>query len=247
MPYKNSQIVTNVDLTKWIMLISGVLGFLVPAAIEWRNLKFAEVKEEHKTKHGNITLLILLVWVTAALGLGTGMYRDFSKKEKAPIFLPYVNGLSVTEGCFITVPSTNISKPLELWVENIGDSPSMGVQLQISLAEGLKASALPPWRPMGVLDGYGKALVGSGYVGESSQILNPWDRINFSPPISVELQNSRPNLITISRTTINMVSLQSTAHRAVTFWIQLTNSVGDSYYNPGLQKILTATNDRSVF
>lgn len=229
------------DLTKWIMLISSILGFLVPAAIEWRNLKFAEVRDEHKKKHGRITVLILLVWLAAAVGLGTGMYRDFSKMEKAPSFLPYVNGLPVTEGCFVTIPNTNASKQLELWVENIGDSPSTGVQVEISLADGLKTSAQPPWRQVGVLDGFGKSLVGSGYACTANQILNPSNRIIFNPPISVELPNALARIITLSRTTISVVSLQSSARRTVNFWIQLTNSVGESYYNPGLKSVLKAT------
>jgi hypothetical protein len=173
------------------------------------------------------------------------MYREFSKKEKAPAFLAFLNGLPVTEGCFITVPSTNVSKRLELWVENIGDFPSTGFQLEISLADGLKTTALPPWQQMGVLDGYGKSLVGSGYAFSSPQILNPSNRIVLMPPVSVELPDRLARIITLNRTTISMVSLQSSAQRAVTFWIQLTNSVGESYYNPGLQKVLKAVQGHS--
>ena len=113
---------------KWVQIICSLFLVILPAAIEYRNWKH----DDKSTKvHRWITAVLLTLWIFSAFGISWAMYKDFVRKEKAPAFTLYLNGLRLGSGDYVTLPLTNEITQLVFAIRNDGNVGADGVLMMV--------------------------------------------------------------------------------------------------------------------
>src|SRR5947209_5707369 len=114
--------------SRWVQIVCSLILVLLPAAIHYRNWKYAD----KRTKvHRWVTKVLLALWVLAGAGVTWATWKGFSRKERSPSFGLYLNGLRLSRDCQIALPSTNGIQQMSFTVLNDGNLPADGLSVEV--------------------------------------------------------------------------------------------------------------------
>ncbi|HZR17578.1 MAG TPA: hypothetical protein VFE51_09650 [Verrucomicrobiae bacterium] len=210
-------------MTTWkiIQLVCmGIVWFMSPAF----QIVNKKLPDHSKSSHRSFFWILAALWLAAGPLLAIATYKDFTKKEKSPVFKTFVNGLELTNGCWITIYTVSNSAPLELWTDNVGDIQANGVQLSINFPEHVTVN--PPsgdWTPTAPFDTDSQTFqkVGLGYVSTFKGILDCYgNRITWMPPLLMESETLRGS---VNKMLIQTASGSAQVPSRITFHIHFVN------------------------
>jgi len=128
----------NMTPARWTTLISyglAVVGFGV--WLSERKWEDAHRKEAHK----RWMCLGRTLWAIGLIALGVAVLCNIKQRERAPAFLPLVNGVPALANALVTIPVTNDFQSMEFRIVNTGDRAADGLLLSVFSPQGLNVTA----------------------------------------------------------------------------------------------------------
>jgi uncharacterized repeat protein (TIGR01451 family) len=89
--------------------------------------------------------IVRMVWGLVLLSIAVGVYHNVLRRDKAPQFAFYLNGLLLTNDACVTIPTTNDSIQLNYSVRNVGDCEASDVIFRTIIPEHLKVIPSGGW------------------------------------------------------------------------------------------------------
>ncbi len=130
------------NLWKWLQFVCTYAMGILPFAFEFKDHKY---EDQDPAKRKRVTRWLFILLLIFALGTIPGMYQDFSKKEKSPNLIAFVNGVNLQKTNSVILRFTNDTQFLHLAVLNDGNLPADGLVAVLSTPAELNITATSAW------------------------------------------------------------------------------------------------------
>ena len=182
-------------INKWIGVTASVVLIITTAAILLRDWKY----HDRRTKAYRIfTILLFVVIVLAACGLGWHTWKTFPEPKRYPSFSLYLNDLSVTNGSVVIIPTTNVSQELRFCVANTGNDTAERLTIDLycpaSLTNFNCTGTWPMQAPVTKVQEGKRIVMGNWthYRIEAQDILAPDNSTFICDPLQLDQEITQP-------------------------------------------------------